>query len=191
MALSRREALIAGGALAAVPLIGAIPAAFSGETHFPTGNPEIDRQIGGGMRLGTLLVVVGPRESGKTDFLVQLARTNGILDGHAMNHGGSDMLSIMRRGDGQYIGSIVMNNVEPSTDKERSDMLHDPRARDTFLSRWFSRSKAILQDSGGIFALTVEEPLPSLGTSAEWIKIPDYVIAANDHTCRLIRGQLS
>jgi hypothetical protein len=44
------------------------------------------------------------------------------------------MLSIMQRGDGQYIGSLMLNPVEPSTDRERVEMERDPRARDAFLT---------------------------------------------------------
>ena len=187
MQFSRREALITGGALAAIPLIRALPAFHSAETIFPTGWKEIDHELNGGMRPGTLLVVIGPRGSGKTDFLVHLAKTNGIVDGHAINRGSSDMLSIMQRGDGQYIGSIMMNGVEPSTDKERADMDRDPQARDAFLTRWFARTKAVLADSGGIFALTVNETFTP-GATPNWMSLPDYLIEAQNSTYRVLKS---
>ena len=186
MNVSRREAFLAGGAVAAIPLLRA--AGCPTETVFPTGCAEVDRALRGGMRHGSLLAVIGPRGSGKTDFLVRLAKTNGIVDGHAMNRGTSDMLSIMQRHDGRYIGSIVMNGVEPSTDKERADMERDPQARDAFLTRWFRRTKEVLRESGGIFALTVSEPLVTSATTANWMTLPDYIIQAESSTYRVIKS---
>lgn len=186
MGISRR-ALIAGGALAAVPLIGALPASRPSEMLFPTGWADVDRALRGGMRHGSLLVVIGPRGSGKTDFLVRLATSNGIADAHAVNQGMSDMLSIMQRPDGQYIGTIVLNGVEPSTDKERAEMQRDPQGRDSFLTRWFRRTKELLHESGGIFALTVEGAAATHPASAAWMAYPDYIIEAEGSTYRVIK----
>ncbi len=188
MNLSRRQAFIAGGALAAIPLLRALPSDSATEIRFPTGLPDVDKALGGGMRQDSLLVVIGPRGSGKSDFLLRLAKTNGIADAHAVNQGASDMLSIMQRHDGQHIGSIVLNGVEPSTDKERADMERDPQARDAFLTRWFRRSKEILRESGGIFALTVRESLVTGITAANWTNFPDYIIQAENSTYRVIKS---
>ena len=188
--ISRREALIGGGLLAtAIPLPKALAANAPAHDYFPTGWPQIDRAFGGGIRQGSLLVVIGPRGSGKSDFLHRLARTNGIADAHAINRGGSDMLSIMKRHDGQHIGSIVLNGVEPSTDKERADMERDPQARDAFLTRWFRRSKEILRESGGIFALTISEPLATSTTTPNWMTLPDYIVQAESSTYRSIKSR--
>ena len=140
------------------------------------------------MRQGTLLVVIGPRGSGKSAFLLRVANANGIMDAHAINQGGSDMLSIMKRHDGQHIGSIVLNGHEPTTDKERADMEHDPQARDAFLTRWFRRTREILDDSGGIFALTVNEPLVASTTSSNWMTFPDYIIQAEGSRYKVIKA---
>ena len=188
MNLSRRQSFIVGGALAAIPLLRALPSDSATELRFPTGTHDIDDALGGGMRQGSLLVVIGPRGSGKSDFLLRLAKTNGIADAHAVNQGASDMLSIMERHDGQHIGSIVLNGVEPSTDKERADMERDPQARDAFLTRWFRRSKEILRESGGIFALTISEPLGTGATTVNWMTLPDYVIQAENSTYRVIKS---
>jgi hypothetical protein len=155
---------------------------------FPTGFAEIDGALHGGISHGSLLVVIGPHRSGKTDFLIRFARSNGIIDAHAMNQGMSDMLSICRRPDGQYIGSIVLNCLEPSTDAERARMGRDPASRDRFLSRWFDRSKAVLRQSGGIFALTVESELEAQAAApTRWMAYPDHIVQADRHTYRLIK----
>lgn len=187
MSISRREALFAGGALAAIPLVGNLSADRLAANVFPTGWPEIDRALQGGIRHGSLLVVVGPRGSGKSQFLIQLAKTNGIIDAHAMNQGTSDMLSIMRHRDGKYIGTIMTNGVEPSTDKERADMDADPQARDAFLTRWFARTKEVLRESGGVFALTVDGQIATTTVKPSWMSIPDYVVQANGSTYQLIK----
>ncbi len=187
VSISRRNALKAGAALAAVPLIKALPAGSSTPILFSSGWPEVDRALHGGMRHGSLLVVIGPRGSGKTDFLVRLAKTNGIVDGHAVNHGTSDMLSIMQRPDGQYIGSIALNGIEPSTDQESVYMESDINARDAFLTRWFRRTKEVLRESGGIFALTVNGPSEMNPANAGWMAFPDYVIQAGGSTYRLLK----
>jgi len=188
MDVSRRQVFIAGSALASIPLLRALPLSPGKAIHFLTGVAEVDQAIGGGVREGSLLVVIGPRGSGKSDFLLRLAKTNGIADAHAINQGGSDMLSIMKRHDGQHIGSIVLNGVEPSTDKERADMERDPQARDAFLTRWFRRSKEILRESGGIFALTVCEPLITQTATPNWMLLPDYIIQAQNSTYRVIKS---
>ena len=186
--ISRREAFIAVGALAAIPLLRKVPSGDPAKIHFTTGLAEIDHALGGGIPERSLLVIIGPRGSGKSDFLLRLAKANGIADAHAVNQGASDMLSIMKRHDGQHIGSIVLNGVEPSTDKERADMERDPQARDAFLTRWFRRSKEILRESGGIFALTVCEPLATSTTTPNWMTLPDYIIQAESSTYRVIKS---
>jgi hypothetical protein len=186
MNISRREALLAGTALAAIPLIGEPSAGNPAVNVFPTGWPEIDRALKGGMRHGSLLVVMGPRRSGKTDFLLRLAKTNGILDAHAMNKSTSDMLSITQRHDGRQIGSVVLNGEEPSTDKEIADMERDPQARDAFLTRWFRRTKEVLGESGGIFAITVEGQVPTT-VKPGWFSLPEYIIQAERSTYRVIK----
>jgi hypothetical protein len=188
MSISRREALFAGGALAAIPLVGNLSAGGSAANVFPTGWPEIDRALQGGMRDGSLLVVMGPRGSGKTDFMVRLAKTNGIIDAHAINKSTSDMLSIMQRHDGQHIGSLMLNGVEPSTDKEHADMERDPQARDAFLTRWFRRTKEVLGESGGIFALTVNGQVTTTAAKPTWMSLPDYIIQAEGSTYRVIKA---
>jgi hypothetical protein len=187
VSFSRRDALKAGVAVAAVPLINALPAE-SPASLFPTGSADVDRALNGGMRHGTLLVVIGPRGSGKTDFLYRLAKTNGILDAHVVNQGTSDMLSIMQRHDGQFIGSIVLNGHEPSTDKECADMECDPHARDAFLTRWFRRTKEVLSESGGIFALTVSGQIAANAPNAGWMSLPDYIIQAEGSTYKVIKA---
>jgi hypothetical protein len=187
MSISRREALLAGGALAAIPLIGNLPPGRPASNLFSTGWPEIDGALNGGMRHGSLLVVVGPQHSGKTDFMLRLAKTNGIIDAHAINKGTSDMLSIMRRHDGQYIGSVMLNAMEPSTDKERADMERDPQARDAFLTRWFRRTKEVLGESGGIFALTVDGQVTTTAKPS-WMSLPDYVVQAQGSTHQVIKA---
>lgn len=187
VSFTRRDAMRAGVALAAVPLINALPTESSAIV-FPTGWTEVDRALGGGMRHGSLLVVIGPRGSGKTDFLYRLARTNGILDAHTVNQGTSDMLSIMQRHDGQHIGSIVLNGPEPSTDKECADMERDPHARDAFLTRWFRRTKEVLSESGGIFALTVSGQIAPDAPNAGWMSLPDYIIQAEGATYKVIKA---
>ena len=176
---------------AAIPLTTCVSdtsAADSTPSFFKTGCPQIDRALGGGLRHGTLLVVIGSPGSGKSDFLIRLAKSNGIVDAHAMNRGASDMLSISRRPDGQYIGSIVLNCVEPTTEQDRLSGARDPTARDAFLSRWFKRSKDILRESGGIFALTVEAQLEGgMPHLAAWTAHPDYIVQAEGHTYRLIK----
>ena len=94
----------------------------------------------------------------------------------------------MRRHDGQYIGSVMLNGVEPSTDKERADMEHDPQARDAFLTRWFKRTKEVLGESGGIFALTVNGQVTTTPPKPTWILFPDYVIQAEASAYRVIKG---
>jgi len=183
---SRRQVVIAGGVAAALPLLNALPAARPSRGVFPTGDAAIDRALGGGLRPGSLLVVAGPRGGGKTAFLTRLARANGIVDAHAMDRGTSDMLSIMRRGDGQHIGSVLLNGAEPSTDREVADMQREPAARDAFLARWFRRTREVLNDSGGIFALTALAPDAAAAERSAWAAVPDCVVWAEGSAYRLI-----
>jgi PAXNEB protein len=183
---SRRNLLKMGAALAAVPLVGDLPATSTGEKRFSTGSPELDHSLGGGLRLGTFLAVAGARSSGKTAFFLRLAKANGILDAHPMSTGTSDMLSVMEREDGKYIGSLMLDCVEPSTDKEREAMDCDPAARDAFLSRWFQRTREVTHASGGIFAISVCQPIDASAAPA-WLGIPDYVITVNQSTASVLK----
>lgn len=182
MEVSRRDALKGGVALAAVPLARTLSGLSASELYFPTGQADIDRTLGGGMRLGTLLVVAGPRASGKSEFILRLGKANGIMDAHPMNQGTSDQLSIVQRPDRSFIGSLMLNAGEPSTDLERRAMDSGDQAvadvaRNAFLTRWLRRTKEVLQESGGIFALSVcEDVAPK--AAANWFSIPDYLIKA-------------
>jgi hypothetical protein len=181
MSFSRRNVLKMGTALAAIPLMGDVASGVLGDKIFSTGSPELDQAMGGGLRSGTVLAVVGPRCSGKTAFLLRLAKANGIMDAYPMSAGTSDMLSIMEREDGKHIGSLMLNAAEPSTDTERADMQHHPAARNAFLARWFKRTQEVTRESGGLFAISVCE---SLAGPAEptWLDFPDYIITVNQST---------
>jgi hypothetical protein len=177
-----------GIALSAIPLVGGFDAATSDKTFFTTGVPELDRAMGGGILPGSFLAVIGPRQSGKSAFLMHLAKANGIVDAHAMNTGPTDMLSILERTDGKHIGSLMLDAPEPSTDKEREEMEKNPDLRDAFLTRWFTRTREVVQESGGLFAVS------AWGTAAasinsNWMKIPDYVIRADESAYTLIKTQ--
>jgi hypothetical protein len=188
MEISRRNVLKMGVAMSAVPLVGPVHASPTGERVFLTGSPDLDRALGGGIRLGTLSAVIGPRGSGKTDFLFRLAKANGVGDAYTMNVGGSDMLSIMEREDGQFIGSLIINGPEPATDKERADMERDPKLRSAFLNRWFTRTRDVLHDSGGIMIISVRES-PADAAGEPWLKIPDYVISVTHSGCALVTAR--
>lgn len=186
MVTSRRDVLKMGVALSAVSLIGGFDGKPAGGRFFSTGVADLDRSLGGGMLPGSFLAVVGPRGSGKTAFLLRLAKANGIVDAHAMNAGGSDMLSIMERPDGTHIGSLMIDAAEPSTDKEKEDMERDPNVRDAFLTRWFRRTREVVQESGGLFVIS------AWGTSGDsssslWMNFPDYVIRANESAFSIIK----
>lgn len=181
MSFSRRNVLKMGTALAAIPLMGDVPRRPSGDTMFSTGSQVLNYSLGGGLRVGTVLAVVGPRGSGKTAFLLRLAKANGIMDAYPMSAGTSDMLSIMEREDGKHIGSLMLNAAEPSTDTERADMQHDPAARNAFLARWFKRTQEVTRESGGLFAISVCESLAGPARPA-WLDIPDYIIAVDQST---------
>jgi len=186
----RRDALKMGVALSAVPLIGgfdAKPAGSAGEKFFSTGVAELDAALGGGMRDGTFMAVVGPRGSGKTAFLVNLAKANGLIDAHSMNAGGSDMLSIMARRDGTHIGSLMLDAAEPSTDKEKEDMARDPSARHDFLMRWFRRTHEIVRESGGLFVISAWGTSDD-ATKAPWMGFPDYIIRADKSAYSILKS---
>ncbi|MEO6435987.1 MAG: hypothetical protein ABIP55_09525, partial [Tepidisphaeraceae bacterium] len=140
----------------------------------------------GGMRTGMLMVVIGPGGGGKSEFMRRLAQANGVMDTHAMNSGGSDQFSLMRRRpDGQYVGCLLLNGPEPATDKERADMENAPGARNAFLTRWFKRTHEVLHESGGIFVISVRgTPL----TDATWAKIPDYIVSADQAAYRVLKS---
>lgn len=94
MSFTRRNLLKMGAALAAVPLVGDFQTALPGTKMFTTGSIELDHSTGGGFRLGSVVAVVGPRGSGKTAFLLRLAKANGVGDSYLMNTGTTDMLSM-------------------------------------------------------------------------------------------------
>jgi hypothetical protein len=176
-----------GVALSAVSLVGGFDASPEGKSLFSTGVADLDRALGGGMAPGSFLAVIGPAGSGKTAFLMRVAKANGIVDAHAMNAGSSDMLSIMQRPDGKHVGSLMLNAAEPSTDKEKADMERDPGARDAFLTRWFRRTWEVVQESGGLFVISA---WGTCGDSASpaWMSHPDYVIGANESTYRIVKS---
>src|SRR6266487_1496053 len=118
MLLTRRAVLHMGVALSAVPWLENAPAAERTPVLMPTGWPEIDKALGGGMRSGTFMVVLGDEHSGKSEFMKRLAQVNGVADMHTMNSGSSDMFSLTRRPDGQYAGCLMLNSPEPMTEKE-------------------------------------------------------------------------
>ena len=190
MITSRRNVLKLGVALSAVPLVGGFDAAPAGRKFFSTGLADLDRSLGGGMLPGSFLAVIGPRGSGKTAFMLHLAKANGIVNAHAVNAGGSDMLSIMVRSDGKHIGSLMVDAAEPSTDKEKEDMNRDPNARDVFLTRWFRRTREVVRESGGLFVISAWDHSGS-SPSAAWMNLPDYVIRANGFTYSIIRSPRS
>lgn len=184
MSTSRRDVLKQGFALAAVPLVGRIdPAA---KFPFTTGFPELDAALGGGIKAGSFVAVVGARGAGKTAFLLRLAKANGVADAHPMSSGQSDMLSIMKRPDGTYVGSLMLDSAEPATDQEKQQMKDDPAARDAFLCRWFRRTQEVVRESGGLFV--VSAPGTENTSGAQWFAFPDYVIAAQGGTYRVIKG---
>ena len=104
-----------------------------------------------------------------------------------MNAGGSDMLSIMERPDGTHIGSLMIDAAEPSTDKEKEDMERDPNVRDAFLTRWFRRTREVVQESGGLFVISAWGTSGGSSGSA-WMNFPDYVIRANESAYRIIKS---
>jgi hypothetical protein len=185
---TRRTVLKMGVALAAVPLVGGMDAGPSGPKLFSTGQADLDGALGGGIKPGSFVALIGPPGSGKTAFMLRLAKANGIADSHAMNTGGSDMLSIVERADGKHIGSVMLNAPEPSTPKEIADMQRDPAARDAFLTRWFRRSREIVQESGGLFMVSAWGTQEGGGHS-NWMSIPDYIIRADQSACSLIKAE--
>jgi hypothetical protein len=185
MAFSRRNVLKMGVALAAAPLAGDLGFTSKAEKFFSTGSPELDGELGGGMKSGSFLAVVGPRGCGKTSFFLRLGKANGIVDSYSMRAGTSDMLSIMERQDGRFIGSLMLDAAEPSTDREKAGMQAGAAARDAFLARWFERTREVTHESGGLFAISVCQSA-EIAVNAAWLKIPDYVIAVSGPTARLI-----
>jgi hypothetical protein len=186
MTTSRRSVLKMGVALSAVPLIGGFDVSSLDRKVFPTGHADLDASLGGGLAHGSFLAVVGPPGSGKSAFLLRLAKANGILDAHAMNAGGSDMLSIMERADGTHVGSLMLDAAEPSTDLEKRDMERNPAARDAFLTRWFRRTREVVRESGGLFVISAWGTSDH-STGSGWIDIPDYLISAKESAYTIIR----
>jgi hypothetical protein len=186
MSISRRNVLKMGVALSAVPLVGGFDGKTAHGRLFLTGLPDIDRALGGGMVPGSFLAVIGPQGSGKTAFLMRVAKANGIVDSHAMHTGTSDMLSIVERADGKHVGSLMLDAGEPSTDQEKQNMQQDPIARDAFLTRWFQRTREVVQESGGLFAISAWGTSGD-SSSSQWMKQPDYVIRAVGSSYSIIK----
>lgn len=180
MSLSRRNVLKMGAALAAAPLVGELAQGRITAGYFSTGSPELDKELGGGVRSGSVVAVAGPRGSGKTAFFTRMAKANGIVDAYAMNTGTSDMLSIMARNDGSYIGSLMLDCVEPADPGAAATAA----ARDAFLARWFTRTCEVVRDSGGLMAISVCHSID--GTPA-WLNIPHCVISLCGSTPSIVK----
>lgn len=176
IALSRRSWLQIGAAIPLAALGDRASAAIPARSLLSTGWPDVDRALGGGLRTGTLTVVIGRSGGGKSRFMQRLAQTSGISDSYTMRSGTSDMISLACRPDGQYVGCLLLDGPEPATDKEREAMHHDPSARDAFLARWFERTREVLRESGGIFVISVRE---AQRADASWTKIPDTIVLAD------------
>ncbi|GEM_PF-3787482 len=177
MAMISRRALFKFGAGVSVAALmpGMEAAAAKGEERFSTGFPDLDAAIGGGLRGGTLTVVIGPEKSGKTAFLYKLAKANGVMDASHMGKGRSDMLSIMRQ-QGKAVGHLMSDSEEPATEVERLLMASNPSARNAFLHRWFKRTQEVLRESGGIFVFSVVGTYDAT-PNPNWLEVPEYVIA--------------
>lgn len=177
MNVSRRSTLQFATALVLAPWVGHASDAVPAQDLFSTGSPDVDHRLGGGVRVGSLLVVA---DDGAGDavsrFMVRMADANGVSQVHRMTAGGSDMLSLMRLPDGRRTGCLLLNSPEPTTDKEQLDMRRDPAARDAFLSRWFRRSRDVARESGGIMAIGVHA---TVTRHAGWVAIPDYLVSAD------------
>lgn len=180
--ISRRTALRLGAALAVVPWVTPVVAAPSAEERFSTGSAKVDAAIGGGVRAGSLVVVIDSGQSSNAS-LARMAQANGVSQIHSMNAAGgaADMLSLMRARDGRRTGCLLLNSPEPSTGKEQADMQRDPAARDAFLSRWFDRARHVVHESGGIMAIRVRA---AISENAPWISIPDYVVTADERVIK-------
>ena len=183
---SRRNLLKMGVALSAVPLIGVLGEKLLRAGHFSTGLSDMDHAIGGGVAPGSFVAIVGPRGGGKTAFILNLARANGIVDAHTMNTGSSDMLSIMQRSDGSHVGSLLLDAAEPSSDQEKGDIDRDPGARDEFLTRWFKRSREVVRESGGLFVVSAWGT-SSAPASASWMMFPDYIVHAGGSAYTVVK----
>ena len=186
MPVSRRNLLKMGAALAAVPVLGEVRADAAGVRRYSAGTLELDLALGGGLRQGTVLAVVGPRGSGKTAFLLKLAQANGIMDAYPMGTGTSDMLSIMEREDGKHVGSLMLDATEPATEKERAEMAQNAAARDAFLTRWLTRTREVTHASGGLFAISICAA-PDQNDTSHWLGIPDCVLVVNADAVRIAR----
>ena len=173
---SRRELLKVGTGLSIVALMPRIDV-LAGNTAplFSTGYAMLDQALHGGLRPGTLTVVIGPRGSGKTAFLHRLAQANGVMDATLMGQGSSDMLSIMHH-NGKPVGHLMSDAAEPWTDQERAAIAQDSAAHHAFFHRWFKRTREVLQNSGGIFVFSILGTCDTVPTP-NWTEIPDYIIA--------------
>jgi hypothetical protein len=175
MTTTRRDLLKGAAGLTIAAIVPMAPA--RPDEVYTTGSATLDRQLDGGLRAGTLTVVVGPRGGGKSRFMAGLACANGIADHHAADNGTSDMLSIARRSEGKHFGTLAVNSVEPHTDKEWAAMQSDPAARDAFLSRWLRRSREVVADLGGILVYAVAGDWEdAVRRQSKWVSLPDHVI---------------
>jgi hypothetical protein len=185
MSISRRNLLKMSAAIAAIPLTAERSNAAAAEKGFASGSPELGKELGGGIRADSVVVVVGPRGSGKTAFFLRMAKANGIRDVYPMGAGTSDMLSIVTREDRTHVGSVMLDAAEPAAEQERTQMARDAAARDAFLSRWFQRTREVMRRSGGLMAISLCEA--SAGGPQGWVEIPDYVIRVSQGTCSIVR----
>jgi hypothetical protein len=184
--LSRRELLKVGTGLSAMALMPRMDLlAATTATSFSTGYPALDQALRGGLRPGTLTVVIGPRSSGKTAFLYRLAKANGVMDATPISRGTCDMLSIMEH-NGKPIGHLMSDIEEPWTDQERAAIALDSAAHDAFLFRWFQRTREVLQDSGGIFVFSILGTCDALPTP-NWTELPDYIVALDGSSWKALK----
>ena len=179
MLISRRSALQMGASLAVAPWVGRVSAAASAQGLFSTGSAKVDLALGGGVRTGSLIVVIAQSDNGggENGFLARMARVNRVPYVHVMTAGTADILSLMQGPDGQRTGCLLLNSSEPITDRELDGAERDPKARDVFLSRWLKRSREVVRESGGIMAIRLRAD-PAV--KADWISIPDYVVTADE-----------
>ena len=183
MLVSRRTALRIGSALTVAPWVGHVSAAARApQTLVPTGSRRLDAALGGGIRTGSLIVIVDLAGGAKSSMLTRMAQANGVLEVHAMSSGSIDMLSLMQRADGLRMGCLVLSGPEPATTTEQADMQRHPKARDAFLTRWFKRAREVAHESGGIMAIGVQA---SADDTQDWMAIPAYAVSADERVIKM------